>query len=171
VLPLGREEADALWRRSDRRLSEQDVGNERILPGSPLEPILRQLRRDASAQPSREGSAAPTQTEPSASDDEDQQVAEELLRRQREAQEEVEGEEIDGDTDTEHETPERIRPEIVERMNALKDLLLTEETGERGRDQKLERLENLLERFKENEIPIEQCAEGTLQDPLLLLLA
>jgi hypothetical protein len=56
-------------------------------------------------------------------------------------------------------------------MNALKDLLVTEEPGERGRDQKLERLENILERFKENEIPIEQCAEVTLQGPLLLLLA
>jgi hypothetical protein len=56
-------------------------------------------------------------------------------------------------------------------MNALKDLLVTEELGERERCQQLERLENLLERFKQHEIPIEQCVEVTLQDPLLLLLA
>jgi hypothetical protein len=49
VLPRGRERADALWRRADRRLSEQDIGNERIRSGPPLEPIPRQLRRDASA--------------------------------------------------------------------------------------------------------------------------
>jgi hypothetical protein len=69
-----------------------------------------------------------------------------------------------------HEALERIHPEMVENMNALKDLLVTKELGERKRS-KIGTARNLLERFKDNKIPIEQRAEVTLQDPLLLLLA
>jgi hypothetical protein len=56
-------------------------------------------------------------------------------------------------------------------MNQLRELLASKESEAGEGSQKLDKLESLFERLQEMEIPIEQCARATLQDPLLLLFA
>jgi hypothetical protein len=41
MAPLPREGADALWRDGEHRLRQEDIGINRICPGTPLEPLLR----------------------------------------------------------------------------------------------------------------------------------
>jgi hypothetical protein len=180
---LTKEGADALWRQGEHQLGREDIGVDRICPGTSLEPLLRRVRTDGSSQPWRETSAPPeriTETE-SSSDDEDETPVEGLARVCAEI--ETISDETDSEMDTEHEPPEvnpteepfevqeGILPEIVERMNELRELFITEELEGEEREPRLERLERLLRRFQEAEIPIDQCAHVTLQDPLLLLLA
>jgi hypothetical protein len=56
LTPLERDAADLLWRQSDPRLRLEESGDEWIMPGSQLEPLLRRFRREESAQASRETS-------------------------------------------------------------------------------------------------------------------
>lgn len=57
MAPLPRMTADILWKQGERRLTHEQLVDTRVLPGTPLEPLLRRFRRDASAQSSRETSA------------------------------------------------------------------------------------------------------------------
>jgi (p)ppGpp synthase/HD superfamily hydrolase len=56
-------------------------------------------------------------------------------------------------------------------MKSLAGVLSAETHSPEDGRQILERLEDLLGSFEQNEIPIEQCAQATLEDPILLLLA
>jgi hypothetical protein len=159
MAPLAREGADALWREGEHRIRQEDIGINLICPGTPLEPLLRRLRAEGSSQPSRETSAPPERiTDPeSSSDEEDQALVEEIARVRAEIA--VLSDEIDSETDTEHEPPEvspteqqfeeveGIHPEIVERMRKLREVFTTEELEGEERDQKLHRLEDVLRRF------------------------
>jgi hypothetical protein len=109
----------------------------------------------------------PVQSEPS-SEDEDLQIVDELSRRRREEEEAI-ADEIDRETETEHEVPEvgrtgepvegqeGILSDVVERMDEPRELLATSELEGGERDPKLERLASLLRRFKEREIQPCSC--------------
>jgi hypothetical protein len=56
VMAIDREVADRVWKSSERMLTEEILGDVRILPGTPLEGLLHRLRRRASAQTSAETS-------------------------------------------------------------------------------------------------------------------
>jgi hypothetical protein len=164
---LARERADELWRESEHRLRQEDIGINRICLGAPFEPILRRLRTEGSSQPSRETSAPPERiTDPESSSNEGDEVLMEEIARVR-AEIEAISDEIDSEMDTEHERPEvsptekpfeereGILPEIAERMRKLKEAFTTEELEREERDQKPERLEDVLRRFQESETPID----------------
>jgi flagellar biosynthesis GTPase FlhF len=56
LIPLTKEEADQLWKSSDIRVTERELGQRRFMPGSPLEDLIQFLRRRASTQTSTETS-------------------------------------------------------------------------------------------------------------------
>jgi hypothetical protein len=84
MAPLAKEGADSLWREGEHRLRQEDIGVNRICPGTPLEPLLRRLRAEGSSHPSQETSAQPERiTHPKSSSDEvDQALVEEIARVQ-----------------------------------------------------------------------------------------
>jgi hypothetical protein len=101
------------------------------------------------------------------------------IRRNHLQREEMD-EEIDQETDTEHEAiaeekhfeeREGIHAAVIERMNRLAKLLRSEGDEEEEDTHISQQLEDLLGTFEENEIPIEQCSQVTLESPILLLLA
>jgi hypothetical protein len=96
---------------------------------------------------------------------------------------EASDEEIDDETDREHENAPReeafeneneINPAITERINNLAQILGAErheDKAEEEESQRLEQFEEQLTSFEQNEISTEECTQITLQNSLLRLLA
>jgi hypothetical protein len=169
--PMARFGADIIWKQGQHRLTYKELADTRILPGTRLELLLRRFRRDASSQSSRDTSA-PREREREIeriSSDDDEEVLEEIRRNH--LQIEASDEEIDEETDTEHENAPReeafankedINPAITERMNNLTQILGAERQKDENEEeeqesQRLEQLEELLKSFEQNEISIEEC--------------
>jgi hypothetical protein len=124
-------------------------------------------------------SALPKREIQSISSDDDLEVLEQIRRNHLEK--EAADEEIDEETDVEHEnTPreepfeneEDINPAIRERINNLTQILGADrhEDEDEEESQRSEQLEELLGSFEQNEISIEEWTEVTLEDSLSRLL-
>jgi hypothetical protein len=133
--PMARFGADIIRKQGQHRLTYQELADTRVLSGIPLEPLLRRFRRDACSQSSRETSAPPEREREMEriSSDGDEEVLEQIRRNH--LQIEASDEEIDEETDTEHENAPReeafenkedINPAITERMNNLTQIFGTE---------------------------------------------
>jgi hypothetical protein len=75
--------ADIIWRQGEARLTADQLADTRILPGTPLESLLRRFRTEASAQPSRVSLSPPEREIESISSDDDEEVLEEISGRRR----------------------------------------------------------------------------------------
>jgi hypothetical protein len=105
VIPADSDRATQVWKVCGQMLTERVLGDMRLMPDSPLEGLLQILREQASAGPSRQTSALVSEMEfePSIMSDEgfEDKSTRDLEERPEGA--EASEDEIDLETDTEHE--------------------------------------------------------------------
>jgi hypothetical protein len=105
VIPTNSDQATQVWKTSGRMMTDRRLGDMQLMPDSPLEGILQILRGRASAGPSRETSALVSEMEFESSIMSDDGFEDKSTRDPEERPEEAEAseDEIDLETDTEHE--------------------------------------------------------------------